>query len=94
MQNCFIVAALQHGRRENPLYTVQIPAWYATATCLRCQRNIANIQSFFSLLFLQSQNELPDVQYLAVSENGLKLLKREKITDELEIVQSYPLVLF
>jgi len=33
---------------------------------------------------------LPDVHYLAVSEHGIKLVKREKITDELEIVRSIP----
>ncbi|XP_078347643.1 unconventional myosin-XV-like isoform X3 [Oculina patagonica] len=46
---------------------------------------------YFSRFFVvKGQNELPDVHYLAVSEHGIKLVKREKITDELEIVRSIP----
>ena len=27
MQNCFIVSALQHGRRENPLLLYRLESW-------------------------------------------------------------------
>lgn len=46
---------------------------------------------YFSRFFVvKGQNELPDVHFLAVSEHGLKLVKRDKISDELEIVRSIP----
>ncbi|XP_022800015.1 unconventional myosin-XV-like isoform X1 [Stylophora pistillata] len=46
---------------------------------------------YFSRFFVvKGQNELPDVHYLAVSEHGVKLVKREKITDELEVMRSIP----
>lgn len=44
---------------------------------------------YFSRFFVvKGQNELPDVHFLAVSEHGVKFVKREKITDELEILRS------
>jgi hypothetical protein len=36
------------------------------------------------LLSLQGQNELPDVHYIAVGEQGLHLVMREIIRDELQ----------
>lgn len=39
--------------------------------------------------FIKGQNVMPDVTYLAVSEKGLKLLKREKITEDLAVVKEY-----
>lgn len=48
------------------------------------------VRVFFLPLLTQGQNDIPDVHYLAVSEHGVKLVKRDKITDELEILREIP----
>ncbi|XP_032227086.2 unconventional myosin-XV isoform X2 [Nematostella vectensis] len=46
---------------------------------------------YFSRFYLATcQNEQPDMHYVAVGEHGIRLVKREKLTDDLIIVQDLP----
>ena len=53
MQNCFIVSALQHGRRENTLYTydfqicVKVKLIISTSASGVCYRNDLFLLNFF-----------------------------------------------
>ena len=53
-------------------------------------QSLITFRAFFLPLLTQGQNDIPDVHYLAVSEHGVKLVKRDKITDELEILREIP----
>ncbi|KAJ7340295.1 plus-end directed microfilament motor [Desmophyllum pertusum] len=98
MQRLIFLQNVQRGLQKNAAFTAEV--WYNTREAPHSSVPVEDIiieaarqlPLYFSRFFVvKGQNDLPDVHYLAVSEHGVKLLKREKITDELEVTRSIPL---